>query len=536
MHPTVYLDANATTQILPAALAAATRMMQTQFGNASSSHSHGLAARAVLDQARTTAAQVLGAGKGRVLFTSGATESIQTAVLSALCAVRERRARGAATGNLLVYGATEHKAVPQALAHWNDVLGLALELRALPVNPAGLPDLHTLALWLPDTALLCTMAANNETGVVTDLASIERLLEAAHNPARSPALWLVDGVQALGKLPLNLLRTRIDYAAFSGHKLHTPKGVGMLYVRPGAPFTALMAGGGQEGGQRSGTENMPGIAALGAVLQALLDGDTFASHAALHGYRAQLAASLRSAFPAIEFNMPLTGSLPTTLNFSVPGLPSKALMDVFDAAGLRVSAGSACSAAQSAPSHVLLAMGLDAQRAASAVRLSIGLLADARLIDAACEAIARCGRAQEKVPAAPLPEATQASAPVPAQTAATAGAGDIATPDAAAFTLQWSELDAFLQTHPQARLVDLRERAEQQAGGGIAHGGRTALSAPASELGPQIPAWCAPGATPVVLLCRSGNRSLKVARWLHGQGHTAVRHLHGGLALRPGLV
>lgn len=523
MHHTVYLDANATTQVLPAALAAATRMMETQFGNASSSHSHGLAARAVLDRARATAAQVLGAGDGHVVFTSGATEGIQTAVLSALCAIRARRARGEATGHLLVYGATEHKAVPQALAHWNEVLGLGLEPRALPVNPEGLPDLHTLALWLPDTALLCTMAANNETGVVTDLAAIERLLAAAH----SCALWLVDGVQALGKLPLDLQRTRIDYAAFSGHKLHAPKGVGMLYVRRGAPFTPLMAGGGQEGGLRSGTENMPGIAALGAVLQALRKGQTFANHATLHGYREQLVASLRSAFPTIEFNVPLASSLPTTLNFSVPGLPSKTLMDVFDAAGLRVSAGSACSAAQSAPSHVLQAMGLDAQQAATAVRLSIGLLADARLVDAACEAIARCGQALG------MAQSPSAADTARAQAQVSTWAGADASWDAAAFTLQWDELDAFLQTHPRARLVDLRERAEQQAGGGIAHGSRTAISAPASELGPQIPAWCAPGSAPVVLLCRSGNRSLKVAQWLHGQGHTAVRHLHGGLALRP---
>jgi cysteine sulfinate desulfinase/cysteine desulfurase-like protein len=188
MPPTFYLDANATTHVLPAAVAAATRAMGEQFGNPSSSHSTGLVAKALLDKTRATAAHVIGGGDGHVVFTSGATEGIQTAVLSALRAVGQKRALGQGdVGNLLVYGATEHKAVPQALAHWNEVLGLGLELRALPVNAQGQHDLYTLATWLPDTALLCTMAANNETGVVTDLVGIEQLLRGIHRDT----LWTV---------------------------------------------------------------------------------------------------------------------------------------------------------------------------------------------------------------------------------------------------------------------------------------------------------------------------------------------------------
>lgn len=517
MPNTLYLDSNATTHVLPAAIAAATRAMREQFGNPSSSHSHGIVAKALLEQTRATAAQVIGAGDGHVVFNSGATEGIQTAVLSALRAIGPRRA---GRGQLLVYGTTEHKAVPQALEHWNDVLDLGLELRALPVDNQGQHDLQTLADWLPDTALLCTMAANNETGVISNIAGIEALLRASG----SKALWLVDCVQALGKLDLDLQNSRIDYAPFSGHKLYAPKGIGMLYVRRGAPFTPLMAGGGQEGGLRSGTENMPGIAALGAVLGALQQSDTFASHGTLRAYRDQLEQSLRRAFPAIVFNAPLAHSLPTTLNFSVAGISSKAMLDVFDAAGLRVSAGSACSAAKSAPSYVLDAMGLPAWRTTSAVRLSIGALANAELVDAACAAIARCGQ----VLLAMHSDAAGESAVDQLLADALCFTEDIAT-----MTLQWNELGAFLATHPQACLLDVREAAEHHASGGIRCGTLAAINVPLSTIATLPANWLELTAAPIVVVCRSGKRSLKAALWLQSEGFTQVRHLHGGLALRP---
>ncbi len=518
MSCSIYLDCNATTEVLPAAIGAASQVMSQGIGNPSSSHLQGLLAKQLLQGVRAQAAAVIGANDGHVVFTSGATEGIQTAVLSALCNIRERRAAGHTTGSLLVFGATEHKALPEAMAHWNQLLGLELSLHALPVDSQGRHDLAALAKLLPDTALLCTMAANNETGAISDLAGIAALLGSA---ARRP-LWLVDSVQALGKLDVQLQRHSIDYAVFSGHKLHAPKGIGLLYARRGAPFTPLVVGGGQEGGLRSGTENMPGIAALGAVLQALQQGDSFASHPQLLALRDQLEHALRCAFPPIVFNTPLAHSLPTTLNFSVPGLPSKQVLDVFDAAGLRVSAGSACSAGKAQPSQVLVAMGLPAWRCESAVRMSIGLLTTEALVAAACEAIERCGQAMAALKAETEPEWNLPVLSSP--------------PDAmalAAGTLHWHELDAFLSAHPAAQLVDLREVAEQQASGGLRHGHRTAVSAPVSELPRHDALWSGAGVAPVVLVCRSGNRSQQVAHWLHSQGHTTVRHLYGGLALRP---
>ena len=382
----IYLDANATTPVLPLARRAALAAMGEDYGNPSSIHSTGLRARSLIDDVRARARRVLDAPAGRLLFVSGATEGIQTAVLSSLVALRDRRDNGEAIPDLLLYGATEHKAVPESLRHWNALLGLGLHVQAIPVGNDGRHDLAWLRGRAARAGVVCTMAANNETGVVSDLDGIAAAL------ASSPALWLVDGVQALGKLALRLAERRIDYAPFSGHKLYAPKGIGLLYVREGAPFTPLMAGGGQEAAQRSGTENMAGVAALGAVLAALEDGGTFHATATLHAWRDQLARALADAFPTIVFNAPLALCLPTTLNFSVPGLPSKMLLDLFDAADVRVSGGSACSAAKAQPSYVLEAMGLPAWQTASAVRLSFGPASDAAFIAEACERIRACGR------------------------------------------------------------------------------------------------------------------------------------------------
>lgn len=561
MSTEIYLDGNATTCVLPAAIAAAVDAMGQQFGNPSSSHSAGLRARAVLDNVRACAMRVLGVGAGRLMFNSGATEGIQTAVLSALCALRERRARGEATGDLLVYGATEHKAVPQSLEHWNRLLGLNLTLQALPVHGDGRHDLAALRALAPRAALVCTMAANNETGVVSDLDGIAAVLA----ETATDAYWLVDCVQALGKLPLDLARTRIDYAPFSGHKLYAPKGIGMLYVRAGAPFTPLVMGGGQEEGLRSGTENMAGIAALGAVLAALEQGATFRSHAELATFRDRLADSLRAALPGIVFNHALADSLPTTLNFSVPGVSSRALMDVFDAAGVRVSSGSACSAKAAAPSYVLVAMGVPDWRASGAIRMSFGPLTDAATIAAACDRIARCGAALRSsgllpvdgMPAAHAAREDQpcATAPAAATAAATATATatalvpalvpardvpaptpalDVGMPSADdSLRLAPSALLAFLQAHPDARLVDVREPYECAATVAPAPGGRAAISVPLGLLDGQLDQWLREAHVPLVFYCRSGNRSLKAAQRLRQHGHPQAWSLDGGLALVP---
>jgi len=384
----LYLDANATTPVLPAARDAAMAAMADLYGNPSSVHSTGLKAKAVMETARERASRVLGVGDGKILFTSGATEGIQTAVLSALVDVRNRQTRGESTGTTLLYGATEHSAIPTSLRHWNQVLGLNLEVTPIPVDQNGRHDLQFLRQHLPSAALLCTMAANNETGVITDLASVESLLKEV-----SPeTLWLVDCVQALGKLNFRMTDLRIDYAPFSGHKLYAPKGIGMLYVRHGAPFTPLITGGGQEAGWRCGTENMVGIAALSAVLDALENGQ-FQPVEKLKEHREKIASALREVFPGLVFNTPFELAVPTTINFSVPGFASNELLNVFDAASIRVSSGSACSSKKAAPSFVLQAMGLPEWRLTAAVRASFGPAMTDDECAAICARIHQCGDA-----------------------------------------------------------------------------------------------------------------------------------------------
>ncbi len=662
----IYLDTNATTAVLPAAAQAALHVMQSGFGNPSSTHSTGLRARHTITAARQSAARAVGAQPEQMVFVSGATEAIQTAVLSALCHLRTQRETGQPTGRLLVYGATEHKAVPESLAHWNTVLGLGLELRALPVDTQGRHDIALLRAWAGDAALVCTMAANNETGVVSDLRSIEAVMR----QEGLQALWLVDCVQALGKLPLQLEATRIDYAAFSGHKLHAPKGIGLLYLRSGAPFTPLMAGGGQEAGQRAGTENMAGIAAFATVLDALAEGHTFHGHAQMLPWRDRLAQSLREAFPGIVFNTPLAEALPTTLNFSVAGFSSKELLDVFDAVGVRVSAGSACSAAKALPSHVLEAMGLPAWRTASAVRMSFSPLANEAFIAQACVRIAAAGAAiraghlaQSGVaparadgvvqlasgaqctwllldaasrsavllhPQAELAErvqgtvqglgyqllaqwgngaagdgaqATPPTLPVRLGDGSSAPAlrlgtqvlvhvqrdgrefylygnarGEFlapedvrfvfgpASPDTAgwqgvagplavwcpdsdpqervaaviqppqppvddAWTLQPEMFDQWLQRHPEALLVDVREPAEFHGAPPARIAGHTAVNLPMSRLADQLGGLLSEPGRPLVFVCRSGARSTRAVRCLRHSGHLHAWGLEGGLAL-----
>ncbi|HAE89832.1 MAG TPA: aminotransferase class V, partial [Idiomarina sp.] len=259
----IYLDCNATTPVLPQIADAVSHTMETIFGNPSSSHVTGLKARYILDTTRQLARRVVGASSGKLIFTSGATEGIQTAVVSAIRAAVDNPQ---SPRRYLLYGATEHKAVPQALQHWNQLLGLNAELKAIPVNEQGILDHEFIAEHVGQAAMICTMAANNETGVKQDLSALEQTIR-THAPE---VPWMVDCVQALGKLPLALDDISIDYAPFSGHKLYGPKGIGFMAVRESAPFTPLIIGGGQESGYRSGTENLPGIAALHALFELML--------------------------------------------------------------------------------------------------------------------------------------------------------------------------------------------------------------------------------------------------------------------------
>ncbi|WP_019026518.1 aminotransferase class V-fold PLP-dependent enzyme [Colwellia piezophila] len=387
----IYLDANATTQVLPQAAAAALVTMETLFGNPSSSHVTGLQAKQIMDKARQQAKQIVGAGEGTIIFTSGATEGIQTAILSALVAAKKTLDKDA--DYCLLYGATEHKAVPESLKHWNEILEINAEVKEIPVDRMGRLDMDFIAKEVPNALIICTMAVNNETGVYQDMNLLDRTIRT--NNANTA--WMVDCVQALGKTDLDLSQTSIDYAPFSGHKLYAPKGIGFMYVRKNAPFTAVIAGGGQEGGLRSGTENLPGLAALSAIFSMLLgeSESCFASVATLHLFRQQMVSSLTQAFPEIVFNHSIENSVATTINFAIPGFSSKEIMDLFDAANVRVSSGSACSS-KVTRSFVLDAMGLPAWQSESAIRMSFGPAMTQELVDTACSRIISVAQALQQ--------------------------------------------------------------------------------------------------------------------------------------------
>ena len=328
----IYLDSNATTPVLPAAAQAAQAAMEDVYGNPSSTHVSGLKARHILESARDRVRQLLGAKDGQIVFTSGATEAIQMGVFSTLCHVRQVRKQSSAPAvekRYLLYGATEHKAVPQAITHWNELLGIDNEVLEIPVNERGELDLDWLARHAPQADLICTMAVNNETGVIHPLDQIETIIRSS-NP---DAMWLVDCVQAIGKLQLELSQTTIDYASVSGHKIYAPKGIGLLYVREGSPLIPMMAGGGQEHGARGGTENLPGVAAIDAVMGMLVNSDkTFADEAVLQDRQQRLVNALRTSFPSVVFNTPFENSVATTINFwflAVVALWRVALLVVF---------------------------------------------------------------------------------------------------------------------------------------------------------------------------------------------------------------
>ena len=403
-NPQVYFDCNATTPTLPQAAEAAFNAMRWAFGNPSSTHMAGLQAKNILETTRRLAAKSIQAETpSNIVFTSGATEGIQIAVFSAFQdSLRQFRLAGTLARPKILYGSTEHKAVPQALEHWAKVLGLPFDILAIPVDKSGLLDLEFVKIHLPQTALLCTMAVNNETGIIAPLDELN-LLVSTQAAQLGKCLWLVDCVQALGKIPLDLSKSAISYAAFSGHKLYAPKGIGFLYVKKEAPCAPLIVGGGQERGLRSGTENLPGVAALGQILSLMLEGGTeagiaagnsvFANEATLKFYRDKLANALKTSFPNVVFNAPFASAVATTLNFAVPGFSSPELLDLFDAVGMRVSSGSACSSGKAKSSYVLDAMGLPEWQSANALRLSFGPATSSDEIDRGCHAIAEAAAA-----------------------------------------------------------------------------------------------------------------------------------------------
>lgn len=375
---TIYLDWNATTPVLPEAVAEMLDTMQHAWANPSSTHTPGQAARRVLADARARVASFLGALPAELVFTSGATEANHLAVLGTLAAAREVGDAGSSRRRL-VLSAVEH---PGLLALATQLRRAGTPVDLIPVDGQGRLDLDAArALIGDDVALVSVMGANNETGV---LLPVQALAVLAH--ARGAPLH-VDATQLVGKAPLSFAASGADLMSVSAHKLGGPRGVGALLVRKGRALVPLLAGR-QERHRRGGTENLPAIAGFAAacVRAAATLPEDLATMAQL---RRRLEQGLRATLPSTVVFGDQAERLPNTTCVSFGGLDAEPVLTRLERAGVVASSGAACSAGGTQPSHVLLAMGLDARTARSGVRFSLGRDTRVEDIDAAIAAAVR---------------------------------------------------------------------------------------------------------------------------------------------------
>jgi cysteine desulfurase len=350
----VYLDHNATTPVDQRVVDAMLPYFTTIFGNpASIDHFHGHEARQAVEQARTQVASLVGASPEEIIFTSGATEADNIAVLGTL-------ARAPSDAEVVV-SAVEHPAVLEPAAR------LGARLRVVPVTAQGLIDPDEVRRLLSSrTALVSVMAANNETGALQPIEEIGAICAEAEIPFHS------DAVQAAARISVSVDDAQLSLLSLSAHKLYGPKGVGALYVRRRgrrAKVAPLHYGGGHERNLRPGTANVPAIVGFG--LAAKIAKESRSEETAAHQtLRSELVAAL-TAFGGTQLNTPLEASLPQTLNIRLAGVGARALMHK-TRAELAFSSGSACATTKAEPSHVLLAQGLTAKAAGESIRLSFG--------------------------------------------------------------------------------------------------------------------------------------------------------------------
>ena len=387
MPETIYLDNNATTPIAPEAFAAMEPWLRSGYGNPSSAYSLGRQAAAALDTARSQVASLAGCQPAEILFTSCGTESINTAIHSALALDPDKRH--------IVTSAVEHSATIKLCEF---LARRGYEITWLPVDAAGRLDLAQFEKSLrPDTAIATLLWANNETGVLFPIEEIAAI-------ARSKKTVLhIDAVQAFGKIPLSLEGMGIHFMSFSGHKIQAPKGVGALYASRRIRFTPLLRGS-QEDSRRGGTQNVASIVTFGAAAE--LAASHIGESAALAALRDRLESSLLAAIPGSTVNGAGAPRLPNTTNISFEGIQSDNALLMLDERGICCSAGSACTTGSVHASHVLKAMGLPEDRARASLRFSLGRQTTESEIARACETIPAVISKLRTLTAAPTPVLT----------------------------------------------------------------------------------------------------------------------------------
>ncbi len=385
MTDTLYMDANATTPLLPEVVEAMAPFWSEVFANPSSVHQPGQRARAAVEQARAQIAALLGCRASEIIFTSGGTESDNLALFGVLDAASDAHSHSTMGKAIsprphLITTMIEHDAVLRAA----DALGKRgdVDVTQLPCTPSGRVEPATLrAALTPHTRLVSVMLANNETGVVQPVRELAAL---AHSVG---ALFHTDAVQAIGKLPVSVDDLGCDLLTLSGHKLYGPKGTGVLYVRRKTVLAPRHFGGPQERQRRAGTENVASLVGLGRAAEFAQQWLTTDGPARLIALRDQLEASILAGIPGSGVNGSGEPRSPNTTNLFFDGIVAEDLMIALDLQGLAVSAGSACQSGALEPSHVLRAMGLSEARARATIRLSLTRMATPDEVDRAASLI-----------------------------------------------------------------------------------------------------------------------------------------------------
>jgi len=358
----IYLDHAATTSLREEALDAMMPFFSEVFGNPNSPYAFAQEARNAVDESREKVAAVLGSRPREVVFTSGGTESDNSAIKGVASALKP-------SGKHVITVATEHHAVIHSC---EELIESGYEVTYLPVDENGViaPSVVENAI-REDTILVSVMYANNEIGTVQDIPEIALR---THRKAEAMGRNIVvhtDAVQAAGWLNLDVNELGVDMMSLSAHKFHGPKGVGVLYVRRGTPFNPLIVGGGQERQRRSGTENVPGIVGTAVALE-LAESERAKRYAEVLPLRDMLIEGTLERIPGVKLNGDRSKRLPNNVNFSFDGVEGEAVLLGLDFAGICASTQSACSSASIEPSHVLVALGMDADLAVGSLRLTLG--------------------------------------------------------------------------------------------------------------------------------------------------------------------
>lgn len=360
MDVEIYLDNSATTPVAPEVQKVLQETISQYYANPSSLHNLGGQAEKLLTKAREVIAQAMEVSPGEIVFTSGGTESNNLAIKGIAFQYRSR-------GKHLITTQIEHSAVYEVFQSLERDFGF--KVTYLPVNRQGVVEVEEVSRALrDDTILVSVMHVNNELGSVQPIEQIGQILK-----NRPKTFFHVDQVQGFGKVPLHIKRAGIDLLSVSGHKIHAPKGTGLLYVREGITLYPLFHGGGQEKGRRSGTENVPGIVALAKAVRLMKEREE-ENREHLWQLRRQLIAGLEQ-MEGVAINTPLDENLaaPHILNLSCPGIKPEVLVHALEEKGIYVSTTSACTSKELKPSRTLEAIGLEEERLHSAIRISTSI-------------------------------------------------------------------------------------------------------------------------------------------------------------------